>query len=179
MFPGRTTLTAVEGIIDVAPGDVLDPFIDTANELVTEKCAIVFPGTQQGTDSNGFPVYTPLPGGFTYSPYRLELIERWLSAHFYGIFSQVTTSEKAGSVAASFQGKTNLGLDLTFWGQQAMRLDTMGALAVMNNGQEQYAKVPPGILAGVNIGANVLGGKRKPGFYFPWWYQGGSSQGNM
>jgi hypothetical protein len=171
-FPGRTTATAIESIIDVAPGDVLDPFIDTANELVTEKCAVVFPGSILSDTSP--PTYVPAPNGFMYSDYRLELIERWLSAHFYGIFSQVTTMEKAGSVASAFQGKSGMALDLTFWGQQALMLDTMGALAVMSNAAQKYAKVPPGLLQGVQIGVVWMGIKRRP---FPWF--GGGSWGQF
>ena len=57
----RTTSSDVEGIIEVDASISLDPFIETANAFVTECCSSVS----------------------TYDATRLELIERWLSAHMY------------------------------------------------------------------------------------------------
>jgi hypothetical protein len=110
----RTTAELVRGIIDI-PASVLDaeldPFILTANELVTEKCSAVV----------------------GYSEIRLELIERWLAAHFYAIWDAQSLIEEAGTVKQQIESKVDLGFDVTRWGQQAMRLDTNGALAVLNN----------------------------------------------
>jgi hypothetical protein len=105
----RTTAALVAAIIEVDPSIDLDPFIFTASELVTEVCAIA---------------------GYTVE--RLELIERWLSAHFYAIRDPRTTNEKAGSVGASYESKVDLNLALTRYGQQAMLLDTQGGLAALN-----------------------------------------------
>jgi hypothetical protein len=105
----RTTPSLVAGIIEVDPSIDLDPFILTASELVTEVCAIA-----------------------SYTVGRLELIERWLAAHFYAIRDPRTTQERAGSVGANFESKVDLNLALTRYGQQAMMLDTQGGLAALN-----------------------------------------------
>lgn len=109
----RTTETAVKGIIEVDAISVssLEPFISIANELVTEKC-----------------------GGLGYSDTRLELIERWLSAHFYTVRDPRVTSETAGPVSASYQSSVSLGLNSSHYGQTALRLDTMGGLASLEQG---------------------------------------------
>jgi len=105
----RTTSVLVAAIIEVDTDIDLEPFIFTASELVTEVCAIA---------------------GYTVE--RLELIERWLSAHFYAIRDPRVTQEKAGSVGANFESKVDLNLALTRYGQQAMLLDTQGGLAALN-----------------------------------------------
>lgn len=108
----RTTAVAVKAIIEVDEdiSDDLAPFIETANELVTELCAPVA----------------------TYTSTRLELIERWLAAHFYAIRDPRAASENASGVGASYQHQVGLNLNVTTYGQQAMILDTAGALAVLN-----------------------------------------------
>ena len=115
----RTTASEVQTIIETDPSIIvvdadLDPFIAVANELVTELCT----GTAGPT-----PVYTAT---------RLELIERWLSAHFYAIRDPRTTSESAG-VSASYESQVDLGLALSRYGQQAKLLDTHGGLASLDN----------------------------------------------
>lgn len=114
----RTTDSAVEGIIEVGQNEILTPFIEAANALVTEVC----------TSS-------------TYDDARLELIERWLSAHFYAIYDPRPESEKAGDVAAKYQTKVNLGFDVTHYGQMAMRLDTAGGLASLNTEAKSGGRV--------------------------------------
>ncbi len=103
----RTTPELVRGVIDVDDAIDLSPFIFSANELVTEFCAV----------------------DVTYSPSRLELIERWLSAHFYATLDQQAESEGVGAVKSKYQGITAMELDGTRWGQQAMLLDTKRYLA--------------------------------------------------
>ena len=111
----RTTADAVSRIRTVEDdGDVdiiLEPFIEAANSLVTEMCT-------RGSLSDE----------------RLELIERWLSAHFYTLQSdaRLTLSETVGPVTETFFGKVGFNLNLTPYGQQAMLLDTTGALANWN-----------------------------------------------
>lgn len=114
----RTTAAAVKEIIEVddtllvgTGGDVLDPFIETANALVTEVCK---------------------PLG--YDDTRLELIERWLSAHFYAIRDPRRASEGAGTVQETFQHQLDLNLSVTTYGQQAMMLDTLGGLHALSAG---------------------------------------------
>lgn len=115
----RTTRALVEGIIEVDAGIVpddaaMEPFILPANELVTEVC------TGDAGPANA------------YTSDRLELIERWLAAHFYAQRDPRYASEKAGSVGGNYQSKVDLGLDNTHYGQMAMRLDTNGGLADLN-----------------------------------------------
>lgn len=118
----RTTSGAVEGIIEVDSSISLTPFIESANALVTEVCV-------------------PLE----YDDIRLELIERWLAAHFYAIRDPRTTSEKAGPVSANYQSKVDLGFNVTHYGQMAMRLDTLGGLAALQKKIETGIGIKPGI----------------------------------
>jgi hypothetical protein len=112
----RTTSTNVEKIIEVTAGVDLEPFIETASELVTEHCV-------SSTDP--------------YTSTRLELIERWLAAHFYAIYEPRVASERAGPVGENKQYKLGLNLAVTTYGQQAMLLDTKGSLAALSAGVEQ------------------------------------------
>ena len=105
----RTTDAAVKGIIEVDALISTVPFIEVANDLVTELC----------TSSS-------------YTSTKLELIERWLSAHFYAIRDQRVDTEKAGSVSQKFQYKVDLNMFQTIYGQQAMLIDTAGNLAALN-----------------------------------------------
>ena len=105
----RVTAEEVEAIIQYDDTIELDPFIEVANQLVTELC----------TDSD-------------YADDRLTEIERWLSAHFYHIDDQHVADEKAGDVSVSYQYKVDLALNQTKYGQQAMLLDTAGNLAQLN-----------------------------------------------
>lgn len=105
----RTTDELVAGIIEVNVSIPLTPFIFPANELVTEVC---------------------VPAAYTDE--RLELIERFLAAHFYTLRDPRTTDEKAGSVSATYQSKVDLFLSTSHYGQTAMVLDTAGGLAKLN-----------------------------------------------
>lgn len=118
----RTTPTLVGDIVEVDDTISLVPFIDTASELVTEVC-----------------------GSAGYSDTRLELIERWLSAHFYKIRDQAVANEKAGPAQTAYQYQVGLGLAQTKEGQQAMILDTKGGLAALSKRTEQGNSQHPGI----------------------------------
>lgn len=108
----RTTAEAVAKIIELDLVSVpdIEPFILVANELVTELCS----------DSD-------------YSATRLELIERWLAAHFYCARDPRAASEGLGGLSTGFS-LASLGQYLagTIHGQQAMMLDTAGNLAALN-----------------------------------------------
>jgi len=106
----RTTAANVQKIIshDSAITD-LDPFIDTANELVTEIC-----------------------GDSGYTDTRLELIERWLAAHFLAIRDPRYESKKIGSAQGKYRSKVDFNLSLTHYGQQAQMLDTAGGLSTLS-----------------------------------------------
>jgi len=108
----RTTYSAVALIIEVDANISTDlaPFIEVANALVTDVC--------NTTD---------------YTAAKLELIERWLSAHFYAMRDPLAENEKAGEVGQKFFGKVDLGLQHTRYGQMVLILDTDGDLAALNN----------------------------------------------
>jgi len=108
----RTTKEAVEAILEVDCFE-LQPFIDTASCTVDE---LVAKGAYDETNDAK----------------RLELIERWLSAHFYSTASPRSSSEKAGTAAESYQYKVDLYYASTMYGQQALALDTSGCLASDN-----------------------------------------------
>lgn len=105
----RTTSAAVALIIEVDSDIGLTPFIEAANALVTEHCS---------TDD--------------YDTTRLELIERWLSAHIYTIRDMRAEQERADTVSEKKQSRVDLGFDTSHYGQMAMRLDTKGGLATLN-----------------------------------------------
>lgn len=107
----RTTSAAVEAIIEVDASISLTPFIEAANSIVTQCC------TELAVD---------------YTAVQLELIERWLSAHFYTVRDGRAFQEKAGSVSERKQSKVDLGFDTSHYGQMAMRLDAFGGLGVLN-----------------------------------------------
>jgi len=115
----RTDAAAVKALFDADPcsapvDENLEPFIVAANMLVTRAC----------TGEAG-----PTP---SYSAEELEIIERWLSAHFYAVSSPRATAESADGISKSYQSKIGFGLNLSHYGQMAMRLDTNGGLAAIN-----------------------------------------------
>lgn len=107
----RTTSELVGGIIEVDDSISLEPFIATATSLVDR---IATPSELSASD--------------------LELVERWLSAHFYAMRDPRPTSEKAGPVAEDYQSAVALGLNASHYGQQAMLLDTSGTLRRLSRG---------------------------------------------
>lgn len=119
----RTSAASVLELVEVDSNVSLDAFILSANELVTEVC---------------------VPSG--YSDARLELIERWLAAHFYVVRAKKLTSEKAGSVSENFTHSVGLMLKNTEHGQQALMLDTKGGLAALSKQLEEGAATKPGAL---------------------------------
>ena len=109
----RTTADLVKGIAEVDDGVVLDPFIASANRLVTKVVAPV------NTDAD-----------------ELADVETWLAAHLYHILSPQSNVDQVGStggtVRQQYDTKVDLALNVTKYGQQAMVLDTSGALANWN-----------------------------------------------
>lgn len=106
----RTTSENVGDIIELDASIDPTPFMLVANELVTELC---------------------LASGYTET--RLELIERWLAAHFYTNRDPRSTDEKAGPVSVTYQSAVDLNLNSSHYGQTAMMLDTAGNLKTLNN----------------------------------------------
>jgi hypothetical protein len=108
----RTTEEAVGLIIELDEEIDLAPFMETANYLVDAVCL----------DSN-------------YPEVTLELIERWLTAHFYAIRDPRTVSEGVRGITERFEGQTKTGLWFTRYGQMAMLLDVDGNLKALDADQ--------------------------------------------
>jgi hypothetical protein len=117
----RTTDTAVKAILlrdyDTRNSPSLDSFIETASALVDD---LVDCATGKGV---------------TFSAGRLELIERYLAAHFYQQSDKGFTSKSTGDASASYQGKTDMYLTSTLYGQTAITLDKTGCLRSIGTGQ--------------------------------------------
>lgn len=112
----RTTSELVAGIIEVDEAIPLEPFILAASLLVDKVAA----------DEN-----------VDHDATTLEVIERWLSAHFYAQRDPRPTSERAGTVSQSLQSAVAVGLDNTHYGQMAMTLDTSGRLRSLSKGKRR------------------------------------------
>jgi hypothetical protein len=112
----RTDDAMVGAIIELDEDIDLTPFIDAANELVTEVCEPLYPA---GTSET-----------------KLTRIETWLAAHFYTIRDPRKTMVAPTGLSVRYQSETDLGLNLSHYGQMALRLDTKGGLASL----EQKAK---------------------------------------
>lgn len=109
----RTSEESVSEIVEVDGNIDLLPFIETATALVDEV---------EAADTNG-----------VLSSTRLELIERWLAAHFYAMRDPRAVSERAGPVGATYQSKVDLGFAASHYGQQAMALDSTGKLKALSD----------------------------------------------
>ncbi len=115
----RTTEAAVKKLLDGFDPDAdFDPFLEVANDLVTENCL-----------------------ASDYSDARLERIERWLAAHFYAVRDPRARSEGAGPVNASYEGSSGMGLDFTRYGQMVKMVDSAGNLAALD-AMAKDGKVP-------------------------------------
>jgi hypothetical protein len=133
----RTTEALVRGIKTDIPDDAdIDPFIEPANFLVTKLLAsAVIPGTTTlwyADDSDG-----------------LTLIETWLAAHFCTVDDPRSASEKVGPITQRLQGKIDLGLDSSLYGQNAMRLDISGILSRYNNVAKKDDRIRLNVTGGV------------------------------
>lgn len=110
-MPIRTTAALVRKIMGLEPGDEsadLSPFIETASQVVSDICV--------DTDD------------YEYSDDKLELIERWLSAHFYTVYEGQVTVEQVASLRQQYAFKIDLYLNNTKYGQMALAIDTNGSL---------------------------------------------------
>lgn len=113
-MPVRTTAEAVKLVNRDIPADTdITAYIESASMLVDDNC---------------------LASGYEAS--RLEMIERWLSAHLYAVADLPTASEGIGSGALQ-ESKAKIdvkrGFQVTVYGQQALRFDYAGNLAALDN----------------------------------------------
>ena len=110
----RTTDDMVGEVVEWDEDIPLSPFKTAANLIVNR---VVVPAK----NADGSPYYTDED--------ELAIIETWLAAHFYCIRDPRTQFEGVKSIMTRFQTKVDLGLSVTHYGQQAIRLDTSGNLA--------------------------------------------------
>ena len=124
----RTSSSSVQGILgdhyDSEAAPSLDPFIATAgsfvNKVATKNTA----------------------GGFGLTDADLELIERWLAAHFYTHSDMIASSKSTGSASGSLQGQTAMHFESSLYGQTAVLLDSTGFLSnLMKESKEGKQKV--------------------------------------
>lgn len=127
----RTTAEAVGEIIEVDSSISLTPFIEVASALVTDMCV-------------------PL----SYTDTTLELIERWLSAHFYAIRDKQLKKESLDFMDLGLEYSVTVSLYMaqTTYGQQAMLIDYKGGLASL---QAQARLADKGVSA-VTVGITHL-----------------------
>jgi len=107
----RTSFEKVKAILGSHYDDSLSlaAFIDTASALVSKLEAADTQSVLSAVD--------------------LELIERWLSAHFYAHADQIAQSRNVGRASVSYQGQTAMMFESTQYGQVALSLDATGYLA--------------------------------------------------
>jgi len=118
----RTTAIAVGLIIKVKSTISITPFIEVASAIVTKHC----------TDA-------------AFTEAELELVERWLSAHFYRMRELQVASNRAGLVSQSFNSVLYTGFDNSTYGQMAMRIDWSGALSALNEQAKNGGSITVGI----------------------------------
>lgn len=118
----RTTSSAVQAVLigqyDSVENYDLTPFIEVASAVVDDVYECAF------------------DKGVTLSATRLELIERWLAAHFYKLSDKGFASSSQQGASASYDGQTGMGFDATLYGQTASRLDSSGCLENLDKTQE-------------------------------------------
>lgn len=114
MNPPRTTSDAVVAVLlddydkDAQPD--LTPYIATASAVVDRVVTVA------------------LDRGVTLSGAEAELIERWLSAHYYVCSDQTLASSNTAGASGSFHGKTEKSIESSRYGQAAINMDYSGVL---------------------------------------------------
>lgn len=136
----RTTEVAVKGILarnyDEARATEVYAFLEAAAIMVDQMVACA-------ADQDP---------AITFTATELEVIERWLAAHFYQAGPDLGYSSSSTlQASASYQGKTDEGLRATFYGQMAMRLDKSGCLADIDSdaGDDAGPEVASGFWLGL------------------------------
>jgi hypothetical protein len=120
----RTNDAAVQGVIETDASISLTPYIEVASALVTRICV-----------------------GSSYDSTLLELIERWLAAHFYALRDKRVSSEGVKGLTTSYEApKTAMYLSNTVYGQTALSVDIYGSLAAW---QKQLEDGVQSVSAGV------------------------------
>lgn len=113
----RTTSNNVSAILleDYDTNNSLTPFIETASTIVdtVNNCASL--------------------KGISLSSTQLELIERWLAAHYYVMSDQNYRSKRTEGASAVYQGETGKYFEASKYGQTALSIDYSGCLKSLMN----------------------------------------------
>lgn len=105
----RTTEAAVRAISGIKDTVDVSSYIDVATNIVDDIEAT---------------------GDSCLNDAKLELIERYLAAHFASLVNRRVTSKSIAGASTSFEGSVSgEGFDLTPFGQQAKLLDCTGLLS--------------------------------------------------
>lgn len=114
----RTTDAAVIGVLNDDYGaredgtdPDLTPYIATASVLTDRIAARATENELTVTDA------------------ELEIVERWLAAHFFKVSDRPASFMTVGKSQTTFDGKTAMYLQSTLYGQTAALLDPTGYLA--------------------------------------------------
>ncbi len=120
-----TTVTAVQAVLGTNWDGTTDltPFIDTADVVMGRVKTCAF------------------NKGNALSDVEVEVIERWLAAHYYCVQDPTYKSRNTASASGSFQGNTDMYLESTPFGQQAARLDWSGCLQAIAGKQRASASL--------------------------------------
>ena len=130
-MPLRTNSAAVAAVLgqDYEAGDAvndipatdLTPFMTSANAIVNQVVVLA------GSSRDQF------RAALASDSATQELIERWLSAHFYCAQDKPEIQKTTQGASASFQGqKQTQGLDTTEYGRRAITLDYSGKLNALD-----------------------------------------------
>lgn len=121
----RTSTTAVKNILrdvtTIEGGDYdgvtdVQQYIDAATLVVDRvvTCAV----------NKGLPLTAA----------ELEMVERYLAAHFYAMSDQTYASRSTSGASGSFHGQTGMHLEATKYGQNAITIDPSGCLRAIGKG---------------------------------------------
>ena len=124
-IPPRTTAALVQGILNTDYGPLSDgitlpdltPYIATASMVIDQAKVVAL---------NKGPAFAIADTGVN-GP--AELLERWLSAHFYCMMDPNYKSKSTAGASATFQRPIDgTGFESTSYGQMAVAMDYSGAL---------------------------------------------------
>ena len=118
----RTTSNAVKELLQ--PGGDYDTVRNPSLTPFIQSATVVVDRVQTAAAANGR----------TLNSTELELIERWLAAHYYASSDQPYTSRSTAGASGSFQGQTGMYLEGTKYGQMAITLDYSGYLYSISSG---------------------------------------------
>lgn len=75
--------------------------------------------------------------GISHTSDELIEIETWLAAHGYAMSDQIASEEKTLDASIKYQGKQEMGLNATKYGQHALNLDYSGCLNAIGKSRQQ------------------------------------------